>query len=76
MELLNLKDIGIPDAVAKAKEVLAAGGIVLYPTDTLYGLGVDARNADAVARLKALKGREANKPMSVLVSDKTCTFYY
>lgn len=69
MKLLNLKDTGIPAAVAKAKEVLAAGGIVLYPTDTLYGFGVDARNADAVARLQALKGREANKPMSVLVSD-------
>lgn len=69
MELLSLKDTGIPGAVAKAAEVLSAGGIVLYPTDTIYGFGVDARNAEAVARLKALKGRETKKPISVLVAD-------
>ncbi len=44
-------------------------GIVLFPTDTQYGLGVDALNADALKRLRALKGRDDGKPISVMVSD-------
>ncbi len=47
--------------------MLRAGGIVLFPTDTLYGLAVDALNEEALARLKVLKGREKKKPVSVIV---------
>lgn len=43
--------------------------IVLYPTDTIYGLGVDATDADAVSHLFELKGRNENKPISIVVSD-------
>lgn len=43
--------------------------IVLYPTDTLYGLGVDATNPKAIARLKELKGRDERKHISIAVSD-------
>lgn len=43
--------------------------IVLYPTDTLYGLGVDATDPEAVMRLKELKGRDDRKPISIAVSD-------
>lgn len=43
--------------------------IFLYPTDTLYGLGVDATNADAVGDLFVLKGRDDGKPVSIMVSD-------
>ncbi|MBY0539258.1 threonylcarbamoyl-AMP synthase [Patescibacteria group bacterium] len=42
--------------------------IVLYPTDTIYGLGVDATDAEAVSRLFELKGRNENKPISIVVS--------
>jgi L-threonylcarbamoyladenylate synthase len=51
-----------PDAavIARAVEVLRAGGVVAYPTDTLYGLAVDPRWADAASRLYAAKGREAS----------------
>jgi L-threonylcarbamoyladenylate synthase len=52
---------------------LQQGGIILYPTDTIYGLGVDARNAAALTRLYALKGRPDNKPMSVLVPNLEIT---
>jgi L-threonylcarbamoyladenylate synthase len=45
---------------------LAAGGVVVFPTDTVYGLGCDAENADAVRRLYALKGRPREKPAAVL----------
>ncbi|MES2134987.1 MAG: L-threonylcarbamoyladenylate synthase [Patescibacteria group bacterium] len=50
-------------------DILANGGIVLYPTDTLYGLGVDAVNSDALKKLRVLKGREEGKPISIVVSD-------
>lgn len=48
-------------------EVLQNGGIILYPTDTIWGLGCDATNADAVKRIYALKQREDNKSMLVLL---------
>ncbi|XKT74153.1 MAG: L-threonylcarbamoyladenylate synthase [Patescibacteria group bacterium UBA2163] len=43
--------------------------IVLYPTDTLYGLGVDATSPEAITRLQHLKGRDDKKPISIVVSD-------
>lgn len=57
-------------AVDGAARALAAGGIVVYPTETLYGLGADARNEAALQRLVELKGRAAGKPIAVLVSGK------
>ncbi|RLG19458.1 threonylcarbamoyl-AMP synthase [Candidatus Micrarchaeota archaeon] len=56
------------EAIELASDSLQAGGIVIYPTDTIYGLGVDARNFMAVKRLDELKNREG-KPLSILVSD-------
>ena len=51
------------------KDILNGGGILLYPTDTLYGLGVDALNVEALKKLRALKGREEGKPISIVVAD-------
>lgn len=59
-----------PETIAAAREavdVLQRGGIILYPTDTIWGLGCDATNEDAVDRLSALKGRPTGKPMLMLV---------
>jgi L-threonylcarbamoyladenylate synthase len=56
-------------AVDTAARVLAAGGIVVYPTETLYGLGADSRNEAALQRLVELKGREVGKPIAVLIRD-------
>jgi L-threonylcarbamoyladenylate synthase len=56
---------------------LRAGGLVAFPTETVYGLGADARRAEAVARVFAVKGRPANNPLIVHVADiemaRTCT---
>lgn len=68
MEIIRIEDDPVP-AARRAAEVLAQGGIVLYPTDTLYGLAVDALNKKAVANLRALKGRERRKPVSIVVRD-------
>lgn len=52
-------------AVQQAAQVLAAGGIVAYPSETVWGLAAQADQAQAVARLYALKGRDAGKPVQV-----------
>jgi L-threonylcarbamoyladenylate synthase len=56
------------DAIAAAVEVLRAGGVVGFPTDTLYGLAVDPRRRDAVERLFALKGRDATAAVPLVAS--------
>ncbi len=50
-------------------ETLRRGGTILYPTDTIWGLGCDARNADAVNRLYAIKQRDHTKSMLVLCTE-------
>jgi L-threonylcarbamoyladenylate synthase len=52
-----------PAAVASAAASLAAGGLVAFPNETVYGLGADAANADAIARLYQAKGRPAFNPL-------------
>jgi L-threonylcarbamoyladenylate synthase len=61
----------VPDAgaIAEAAAVLAAGGVVAFPTDTFYGLGVSALDAAAVGRLFAVKERPESRPILVLVDD-------
>jgi len=51
--------------IRKAADLLRAGGLVAFPTETVYGLGADAANAKAVARLYAVKGRPADHPVIV-----------
>ncbi|WP_027094332.1 L-threonylcarbamoyladenylate synthase [Cohnella thermotolerans] len=53
------------EGVREAAAALAAGGVVAFPTETVYGLGGDARNADAVARIFAAKGRPSDNPLIV-----------
>lgn len=67
MEVLETSEIGVSAAAQEAADVLSRGGIVLFPTDTLYGLAVDVRDAAAVARLIALKGRDVGKAISVIL---------
>ncbi len=57
----------LKEQVAAAVEVLKSGGIILYPTDTVWGIGCDATNASAIEKINALKGREDKKSMIVLV---------
>lgn len=56
-----------PDEIAAAVAALRRGEVVGYPTETFYGLGVDALDAAALERLRALKGREEGKAISMLV---------
>lgn len=55
------------DEINKALEVLKNGGTILYPTDTVWGLGCDATNEDAVDKINKIKGRATDKSLIVLL---------
>lgn len=56
--------------IDRSLAVLQSGGLLLYPTDTIWGIGCDATDPAAVARVYALKQREAAKSLIVLIADK------
>ena len=57
------------DAIARAAQVLKSGSLVAFPTETVYGLGADATNGQAVARIYQVKGRPADHPLIVHLAD-------
>ena len=57
------------DSIARAAQLLRDGGLVAFPTETVYGLGADARNADAVRRIFVAKGRPEDHPVIVHVEN-------
>ena len=50
-------------------DYLKRGQVIAYPTDTIYGLGCDARNEEAIKAIKKMKGQKDDKPLLVLISD-------
>lgn len=54
----------------KILESIKDGSIFIYPTDTIYGLGCNAENREAVEKIKQIKGREADKPLSLIAPSK------
>lgn len=57
------------EEIQKALEVLRGGGVILYPTDTVWGIGCDATDPEAVAKIYAIKNREDSKSLVLLASD-------
>ena len=57
------------ESLPRIAEIIARGGIIAFRTDTFYGLGADPFNRRALQRIKQLKGREAAKPILVVISD-------
>lgn len=57
------------DEIEKAITILKQGGLILYPTDTVWGIGCDATNANAVKKIYQLKQREDNKSLICLVNN-------
>ncbi len=71
MELLSVDAVAPDEAViARAARILIEGGIVAYPTDTLYGLAVDPRNAAAVRRLFEVKERPGAQAIPLIAADQ------
>ncbi len=54
-------------AITRSVEVLERGGVIIYPTDTVYGIGADATNPDAVQAVMRIKEREPFKPLVIIV---------
>ena len=69
-EMLNIREEGISKSVKRACDVLDRGGIIAYPTDTIYGLGVDPAISGALDKLYVVKERDAEKPVSLMLSGK------
>ena len=67
---INLKKID-SDTIKQAQEIINNGGVLIYPTDTIYGLGCDAANAQAVKKIQSLKGRDKHHPFSIICPDLT-----
>ena len=55
------------DDIAKSVEILKSGGTILYPTDTIWGIGCDATNSTAIDKIYKLKQREQSKSMIILL---------
>lgn len=66
----------IREEIKKACEVLQKGGVILYPTDTVWGIGCDATNEEAVKRVYEIKRRTDSKAMLVLVDSDVKVDYY
>ncbi len=62
--------------IDKAVSVLIKGGLILYPTDTIWGIGCDATNSEAVERIYTLKNRRDKKAMLVLLDTETRLQHY
>src|SRR6516162_10149293 len=60
-----------PEIIARAAAILRDGGLVAFPTETVYGLGANALHATAVARIFAAKGRPANNPLIVHIAESS-----
>jgi L-threonylcarbamoyladenylate synthase len=68
MKTIDVKNTNIEDIITAAVETLTTGGLVIYPTETCYGVGVNALNEDAVKKLLKYKKRPEGKAISIAVS--------
>lgn len=72
--------MNVPNSSAEqlqaAAFILKTGGLVAFPTETVYGLGADAENADAVARIYQVKNRPSNHPLIVHISDQSAVGHW
>lgn len=64
------------DEVKKACEIMQKGGVILYPTDTVWGIGCDATNVDAVRRVYEIKHRTDSKALLLLIDNPVKLKYY
>lgn len=70
MIVIKISETGMKHAVTKASIVIKEGGIVAFPTETFYGLGVKYNNIDALRRLYVIKHRPNEKAMPLIIGDK------
>jgi L-threonylcarbamoyladenylate synthase len=64
------KNLSAETVLSRAAEIIIAGGVVAYPTETFYGLGADATNEKAIQKIYAIKGRNFASPISVIIDSR------
>ena len=62
--------------IKKSVEILQSGGVILYPTDTIWGIGCDATNKKSINRVYKIKNRPKNKPLILLVNNMEMLLKY
>ncbi len=70
-KIFTIDSDNLHEAFTRCRDVINKGGIIAYPTDTFYGLGADPRNAAAIRKLFSIKGRDAGKPILLLIRDRS-----
>jgi L-threonylcarbamoyladenylate synthase len=68
-EIVKIDPVHPEQAFARCREVISAGGVIIYPTDTFYGLGADPNNASAVKRIFEIKSRLTDQPILLLIKE-------
>lgn len=68
-EIVKIDPAHPGEAFSRCRDVIRAGGVIAYPTDTFYGLGADPKNPAAVRKLFEIKGRPADRPILLLIKD-------
>lgn len=76
MKYIDIANTPVKSIVQQTIAVLQKGGLVLFPTETTYGAGVDATNQEAVNKLLAYKSRREGKPLSIIVTDEAMAKKY
>lgn len=79
MNIIDIRDSNIQTHIPRVMQTLSQGDLIIYPTDTSYGLGADATNEQAIQNVFKFKQRDKKKPLTILVSDlemaeEFCTF--
>ena len=68
-KIVKIDPTHFEEAFARCRDVIFAGGVIVYPTDTYYALGADPGNAAAIRKLFAIKGRQHDQPILLLIKD-------
>jgi len=76
MDTLKLSPSNRKDIINQASQTLQKGGLIIYPTETCYGAGVDPTNPQAVAKLLSYKSKRQGKPISIAVLNQTMASQY
>lgn len=69
MRIVINRDFSQPRLIKKVVQILKDGGVIAYPTDTIYGIGCDIFNKKGIEKIYQIKKREKNKPMSFICAD-------
>lgn len=66
-KILKFEEGRMKEIIEESVKVIKNGGIIIYPTETSYGIGADAMNVDAIKKIREIKGRAYDKPITVIV---------